>query len=245
MSRLAAIVARRVDGSKLMLFLRPERFRFHLIVLPMINPDKEAFVLIVHGTVYAPVEAFEPLQLHNVELADGDAAYFSPGSVLESVVIKKFAAEQQTRSEHTIDCARRGRVIATLGDELHSRRQIEQSQHDGRARETSRRENLGDVFAELLRGFVALGYTSGNVNICKAEVGGECCIHALGHLRHKCGHHIHVVVQVSCHASSGFLFLLLRLGVSMGKLCCELVLILHSNRRQDWSRDGWKVIMVR
>ena len=106
LSRLVAKVTG-VDGSELLLFLHLERHCFLLIDLPVSTPDIEALALIIHRTMNAPVETFEPLQLHSVELMDGNAAHFGPGSVLESVVIKKFAAKQQTCGKHAIDGARR------------------------------------------------------------------------------------------------------------------------------------------
>ena len=42
-----------------------------------------------------PVEISKPLQLHHVQLVNRDAADFRPGAVLEGVIIKKFAAQEQ------------------------------------------------------------------------------------------------------------------------------------------------------
>jgi hypothetical protein len=41
-----------------------------------------------------PVEVGQPLKFHNVQLVHRNAADFSPGSILESVVIEELAPEK-------------------------------------------------------------------------------------------------------------------------------------------------------
>lgn len=50
-------------------------------------PRHESIILGVNTLVNLPVEAEEPLELHGVEVCDGNAADFGPGAVLEGVVV--------------------------------------------------------------------------------------------------------------------------------------------------------------
>lgn len=126
-----------------------------------------------------PLEAKEPLELHGVEISDGNAADFSPGAVLEGVVVEELAAEQEAGSEHTVDlsgsrCRRRrrrcldsSRVDVGGGEHPHARGQVVEAEEDGGARQTRRRKDLGDVFAELRGRRGSWVDASEHVNICK------------------------------------------------------------------------------
>ena len=95
-----------VDRRKLLDFFRLGDFCFLLVCVPMLNPHEEAFILVVHWSMDCPVKTFQPLQLHRVQVLDGDAAHFCPGSILESIVVKELAAEQEASCQHSVDRAR-------------------------------------------------------------------------------------------------------------------------------------------
>jgi hypothetical protein len=96
----------RLDGSKLLHLFDFGQLRLFFVHVPMIDPREKALIFIVHHAMDFPTEVGQPLQLHHVELVYRDAADFSPRSVLESVIVKEFAAEEQGCCEHTIDSAR-------------------------------------------------------------------------------------------------------------------------------------------
>ena len=73
--------------------------------MPILNPHEEALLRIVHRPVDRPVEAHEPLQFHAIELLNWNAADFSPGSILEGIIVEKFASQKETSREHAIDSA--------------------------------------------------------------------------------------------------------------------------------------------
>ena len=63
--------------------------------MPMVHPQEEAFLVIVHHAVNFPVEIGEPLQLHHIELSYRDTADLGPRAVLERVIVKEFASEKE------------------------------------------------------------------------------------------------------------------------------------------------------
>jgi hypothetical protein len=60
---------------------------------PMSEERIEAINLI-RVFVEAPVDSYQPLHLHLVELSNRDVAHFRPGTILECIVVEELAAEK-------------------------------------------------------------------------------------------------------------------------------------------------------
>ena len=109
-----------LNGSELLHILDLGQLcRLVLVDVPVIYPREKPFVFVIHHTVDLPVELGEPLQLHLVEFMYRNAADFSPGSILERVVIEKLAAKEQASCKHSVDRAGGGGRRATLIHLLH------------------------------------------------------------------------------------------------------------------------------
>jgi hypothetical protein len=157
--------------------------------LPVGQPGSKPILLVVNALVDLPVKCKEPVELHGVQLTDGDVADLSPGFVLECVVVQELASQEQSHREHAIDLATTSSIHLGRRKHAHPARKVIQSQKDSGTRQTGRRENLKDVFPELGRDRRSWVDDS------------------LGHLSHEVGHLIHLIVQVSGDASGCFLLL--------------------------------------
>lgn len=181
--------------------------------LPVGKPGRKAVMLVVNSVMDLPLKGEEPVELHGVEFGDGDVADFGPGLVLEGVVVQELAPEQQGDGKHAIDLAAAGAEDLAGGQQAHAVGQVEQTQQDGGAGQTRRGQDLIDILPELRRDGRSWADASSEVNIREVDLGDVQSIHSLGHLSHKVGHLIHLVVQVGGDASGG-LFLL------AGTVCC-------------------------
>lgn len=181
--------------------------------LPVGKPGRKTVMLVVNSIMNLPFEREEPVEFHGVEFGDGDVADFGPGLVLEGVVVQELAPEQQGDGEHAIDLAAAGAVDLAGGQQAHAVGQVEKTQQDGGAGQTRRGQDLIDILPELRRDGRSWADTSSEVNIREVDLGDVQSIHSLGHLSHKVGHLIHLVIQMGGDASGG-LFLL------AGTVCC-------------------------
>lgn len=120
MKRMTATDAS-LNRCQLLHLLHFGQLSLFFIGMPVLDPHEEAFLFVVHHAVDFPVEVCQPLYFHHVQLLDRDAADLSPRSILEGVVIEKFAAEEETRSEHTIHGTGRRSRLASLVQLLHAR----------------------------------------------------------------------------------------------------------------------------
>lgn len=77
-----------------------------LVVVPMLDPHKEALVRIVHEAMDLPVEILEPLEFHAVQFMNRNVGDLGPGSVLECIVIEKLATEQKACRQHLHETSR-------------------------------------------------------------------------------------------------------------------------------------------
>lgn len=103
---------------------------------PVGLPRHEPILLIVDAFVNFPIKPFQPIQLHGVQLCDRDVADLRPRAILESVVIKKLASQEERGREHSIHLRAAGRVD-TGGRELaHPAGQIVETEQNGGAGET-------------------------------------------------------------------------------------------------------------
>jgi hypothetical protein len=64
--------------------------------MPVIYPHEKPLILVIHRPVDGPVETLEPLQFHPVQVMDGNAAHFRPRSILECIIVKELASEEET-----------------------------------------------------------------------------------------------------------------------------------------------------
>lgn len=96
-----------LDGCQFLQLFGLGKLSLLFVGVPMLYPHEETLLFVVHHTMNLPVEVGEPLKFHHVELLDGDAANFSPGSVLKCVVVEELAAKEKAGGEHAIDRARR------------------------------------------------------------------------------------------------------------------------------------------
>ena len=83
-----------------------------LVLQPVLSPHRETIPLVEDASMNGPFEVEQPLELHLIQLGNGDAADFSPGAILESVVVQKFATKEQRYREHSVDRSRRLVVVA-------------------------------------------------------------------------------------------------------------------------------------
>lgn len=67
-----------LNGSEFLHLLDLGELSLLLVHMPMIHPQEEAFLVIIHHAMDLPVEVGKPLQFHHVELMYGDAANFRP-----------------------------------------------------------------------------------------------------------------------------------------------------------------------
>lgn len=95
-----------LNRSKFLQLLDLGELSLLLVRMPMVHPQEEAFLVIIHHAMDFPVEVGEPLQFHHVELKYWDAANFRPRAVLECVVVKELAAQEKGSRKHSIDGAR-------------------------------------------------------------------------------------------------------------------------------------------
>lgn len=101
-----------------------ERFELKLSLLsqrpvtPMCFESFASLRLIVRHMQF-PVDGHEPLYFIAIDLADRNAAYFRPRSILERVVIVELGSEEQGYSEHVVQRALAGaRFVSALRGEL-------------------------------------------------------------------------------------------------------------------------------
>lgn len=195
-----------LDRSQLLQLLDFGELGLLFVRMPVFDPHEETLLVLVHHSVDFPVEVCEPLQFHRVEFMDGNAAHFGPRAILEGVVIEEFATEEKAGSEHAVHGTRRRRRLATLLYMLHPTGQVEQAEHDCGARQASRRQNLGDVFAKLRSRGRFWCYTDRNVRVGR-ENSRRGYLQFLGHLSDEAGHQIHVIIEMLCDTSRRLVFL--------------------------------------
>src|SRR5271155_5050786 len=123
-----------IDGCELLNLFRLGNLCLFLICVPVFDPHEETLILVIHWPMNGPVETFEPLQFHGVQVLNRNAADLSPRSILERIVIKEFASKEETGCQHAVDGAGRLGIVASRRNLLHARCEVEQAKHDGRAR---------------------------------------------------------------------------------------------------------------
>jgi hypothetical protein len=107
--------------------------------LPVGQPGSKPILLIMNALVDLPVKCKEPVELHGIQLTNGDVADLSPGFVLECVVIQEFASQEQSHREHAIDLATTSSIHLGRRKHAHPARKVIQSQKDSGTRQTGRR----------------------------------------------------------------------------------------------------------
>lgn len=118
-------------------------------LLPVRAPRLEPILFVIDAIVDLPFEGKEPFEFHGVQLTHRNIANFGPGFVLESVIIQKLASQKQSDRKHAVNLATAGGVNLGGRKHTHPTREVVKTQEDGSAWETSRRQNLKNVFPEL------------------------------------------------------------------------------------------------
>ena len=177
-------------------------------------------MLVVNSIMDLPFEGKEPVELHGVEFGDGNVADFGPRLVLEGVVVQELAPQQQGDGEHAVDLTAAGAVNLAGGQQAHAVGQVEKTQQDGGAGQTRRGQDLIDILPKLRRDGRSWADASSEVNIREVDLGDVQSIHSLGHLSHKVGHLIHLVVQMGGDTSGGLFLLAGTVGGGCGCGCC-------------------------
>ena len=151
-------------------------------VAPVLEP-RVVVLALIEVDVQVPGDGLQPLVLKRIQLRDRDATHFRPRAVLEGVVIKELAAQEQADSQHPPHLAIRGLEAARCTEHVDASREIVHAEEDSGGGQAGRGEKARYELAEGGRD------------------GGAWDDESLGHLGDIVGHLIYLVVQHSADAA--------------------------------------------
>ena len=116
-------------------------------VTPVLQP-RVVVLALVKVDVQVPSDGLQPLMLERIKLRDRDAAHFRPRAVLEGVVIKELAAQEQAYRQHPPHFAIRGLEAARYAEHVDASREIVHAKENGGGGKTSGGEEARHKLAE-------------------------------------------------------------------------------------------------
>lgn len=156
-------------------------------VAPVVKPG---LVILAHVKVdvETPAHGLEPLALEGVELRDGNATNFGPGAVLERVVVKELAAQEERNGQISPNLSFGGLVgnLALTLQSVDSLGKVVHAQKNGGTRKSRRSEDLSHKLA---------------------KGGGDRSIgsdNSRRHLSNVLGHHVDLIIEDGTHATGHF-----------------------------------------
>jgi len=183
--------------------------------------------------VEIPADLLQPILLQQVEFLHRDVGDFGPRFVLEGVVVQKLRGKKQRNGQKAVH------VVVLSGHSGHLRlghplSQIAQTEENGRAGQSGRRQNLIDELPVAGQQLVVTHLTEDQ---------------ALSHGADKIRHLLHVIVEVSRNTTGRLLLRLLRLLLLQSTRLLSRVefsgVILARYRRLDVVLLGGVVLVTR
>lgn len=155
----------------------------HLLPVPPVLEPCLVILAKVKVDIEAPAHGFDPFKLKSIKLADGNAADFRPGAILEGVVVEELAAEKQRDGKISPDLTLRGLVRSHTLQSVDPLGEIVHSQENGSAGKSRGSENLRDKLAE---------------GRSDRRLGGD---DANRHLSNVFSHHVDLVIEDGTYAT--------------------------------------------